>query len=138
MTPQQISLIQGSFAKVAPISEQAAVLFYRRLFELDPNLRALFDDTDMAAQGAKLMRMIGTVVNGLDNLGALVPAIQDLGRRHVNYGVEAPHYDTVGAALLWTLDQGLGDDFTPEVQEAWTAAYGVLAATMKDAAAEVA
>lgn len=133
MTPRQMMLVQRSFLKVAPIAEQAAELFYSRLFTLDPALKPLFKG-DMAAQGRKLMRMIGTAVNGLDRLDALVPAVQDLGRRHVNYRVLPAHYDTVGAALLWTLEKGLGDDFTPEVKEAWATVYGILAQTMKDAA----
>ncbi len=133
MTPKQKTLVQVSFAKVAPIAEQAAELFYRRLFTLDPALKPLFKG-DMQEQGRKLMRMIGTAVNGLDRLEALVPAVQDLGRRHVGYGVRPAHYDTVGAALLWTLEQGLGADFTPEVKTAWATVYGILAQTMKDAA----
>lgn len=135
MTPKQKHLVQDSFAKVAPIADQAATLFYQRLFTLDPNLKPLFK-SGMEEQGRKLMKMIGTAVNGLDDLNALVPAVQDLGRRHVDYGVKDPHYDTVGSALLWTLEQGLGDDFTTETKEAWAEVYGILATTMKDAAAE--
>ena len=118
---------------VAPISEQAAVLFYGRLFELDPNLRALFK-SNLKDQGKKLMHMLGMVVHGLANLESLLPAVKNLGARHVDYGVEDSHYDTVGAALLWTLEQGLGKGFTPEVKDAWATAYGALAATMKNAA----
>lgn len=135
MTPKQKLLVQDSFAKVAPIADQAATLFYQRLFTLDPNLKPLFKSS-MEEQGRKLMKMIGTAVNGLDNLTALVPTVQDLGRRHVDYGVKDQHYDTVGSALLWTLEQGLGDDFTTETKEAWAEVYGILATTMKDAAAE--
>lgn len=133
MTPKQKLLVQATFAQVAPIAEQAAALFYQRLFELDPSLKALFHG-DMTEQGKKLMRMIAMAVNGLDRLSELVPAVQDLGRRHVNYGVTAAHYDTVGAALLWTLAQGLGPAFTPEVRDAWGTVYGILAQTMIDAA----
>jgi hemoglobin-like flavoprotein len=133
MTPKQKVLVQRSFLKVAPIAEQAADLFYSRLFSLDPALQPLFKG-DMKEQGRKLMRMIATAVNGLDRLEELVPAIQDMGRRHVVYGVRAAHYDSVGAALLWTLEKGLGPEFTPEVKEAWAAVYGILAGTMKDAA----
>ncbi len=133
MTPKQKVLVQRSFLKVAPIAEQAADLFYARLFKLDPALQPLFKG-DMKEQGRKLMRMIATAVNGLDRLEELVPAVQDLGRRHVVYGVRPTHYDTVGAALLWTLEQGLGPDFAPEVRDAWAAVYGILAGTMKDAA----
>ena len=134
MTEEQIAHVQQSFAKVAPIAQTAAGLFYGRLFEMDPTLRPLFKG-DMEEQGRKLMDMIAVVVDGLDRLDEIVPEVQDLGRRHAGYGVEDAHYDTVGGALLWTLEQGLGADFTPDVREAWTAAYGVLATTMKDAAA---
>ena len=134
MTPQQIELVQQSWTKVKPISEQAAELFYGRLFELDPALKALFKG-DMKAQGAKLMTMIHTAVNGLTKLDAIVPAVQALGVRHVDYGVEAKDYDTVGAALLWTLEQGLGDAFDDATRAAWTETYTILATTMKDAAA---
>src|ERR1700728_1937501 len=118
MTPQQVALVQASFAKVAPIAEQAAALFYGRLFETAPETRALFHG-DMGAQGQKLMGAITTVVTNLDNLGAVVPVAQELAMRHVGYGVRAEHYAPVGAALLWTLEQGLGADFTPEVGAAW-------------------
>jgi hemoglobin-like flavoprotein len=134
MTPEQKQLVQDSFAKVVPIAEQAAALFYQRLFVLDPSLKPLFKG-DMTEQGKKLMTMIGTAVNGLDKLDAIVPAVQDLGRKHVGYGVKDEHYDTVGSALVWTLDQGLGDDFTPQTRDAWITVYGILSTTMKDAAA---
>lgn len=132
--PRQTSLVQQTFAQVAPIADQAAAMFYRRLFELDPSLSLLFRG-DMDQQGRKLMQMIGAAVNGLDNLDKLVPVVQKLGVRHAGYGVQDAHYDTVGAALLWTLEQGLGPAFTSEVRNAWTAVYGVLATTMKTAAA---
>jgi len=133
MTPQDKKLVQESFAKVAPIAEQAAALFYQNLFTMDPSLKALFKG-DMKEQGEKLMKMIAVAVNGLDRLEAIVPAVQSLGRRHVDYGVKPEHYDTVGAALLQTLSMGLGAEFTPEVKDAWTTVYGVLAGTMKAAA----
>lgn len=133
MTPEQIKLVQDSFAKVAPIAPAAAELFYGRLFELDPSLKPLFKG-DMKEQGAKLMKMIGTAVNSLKDLAAIVPAVQALGERHVDYGVEDSHYATVGEALLWTLDQGLGDDFTIETKEAWTITYNTLASVMIEAA----
>ncbi len=137
MTPEQALLVKTSWAKVMPISEKAAELFYGKLFELDPELKSLFKG-DMQEQGRKLMAMINTAVNGLDKLEAIVPAVQELGKRHVGYGVEDKDYDTVGAALLWTLETGLGDDFTPEVKEAWATVYGVLADTMKAAAKDAA
>jgi hemoglobin-like flavoprotein len=137
MQPEQKLLVQESFAKVAPISALAADLFYGRLFELDPSLKPLFKG-DMKEQGQKLMKMLRIAVDGLDDLDKLVPAVQDMGRRHATYGVENSHYDTVGASLLWTLEQGLGPAFTPEVKEAWTVVYALLAHTMKEAAEEAA
>jgi hemoglobin-like flavoprotein len=134
MTPDEITKVRTSFAKVVPIKDAAAGLFYGRLFELDPSLKPLFKG-DIKEQGAKLMAMIATAVAGLDRLETIVPAVQALGRRHVGYGVQDTHYDTVAAALLWTLEQGLGAAFTPDVKAAWTSAYGVLAGTMKEAAA---
>jgi len=135
MTPEQIELVKTSWAQVVPIADTAAKLFYGKLFELDPALKPLFKG-DMTEQGRKLMRMVGTAVNGLDRLDQIVPAVKDLGVRHVAYGVQDSHYDTVGSALLWTLDQGLGDGFTPDVETAWATVYGLLADTMKSAAAE--
>ncbi|ANQ49176.2 hemin receptor [Flammeovirga yaeyamensis] len=136
MTSQQKKLVQNTFAMVAPISDKAAEIFYTKLFELDPSLRPLFK-TDIKEQGKKLMTMLAAAVNGLNDLDALVPVVQDLGRRHVVYQVEDKHYDTVAEALLYTLGVGLGDDWTDEVQEAWTTVYTVLATTMKEAAATV-
>ena len=133
MTPQQKELVQSSWEKVVPISDTAASLFYGKLFELDPSLRPMFT-SDIKEQGKKLMTMITVAVRGLDNLGALVPAVQALGRRHTGYGVKDEHYATVATALLWTLEQGLGPDFTPETKEAWVVVYTILADTMKGAA----
>jgi hemoglobin-like flavoprotein len=134
MTPEQKRLVQASFEQVMPISEAAARLFYNRLFELDPRLRPLFKG-DLQEQGRKLMQMIGMVVKGLDRLDEIVPAAQALGQRHVAYGVKDQDYETVGAALLWTLAKGLGAAFTPETKEAWTAAYKLLTASMTSAVA---
>jgi len=130
MNPQEISLVQASFRKVAPIAPQAAGLFYARLFELDPSLRALFHG-DMNDQGKKLMQMIGLAVNGLSRLDTLAPTVRQLGMRHAAYHVKDEHYDTVGEALLWTVGKGLGAEFTAEMQAAWARAYWVLAETMK-------
>ena len=135
VTAGQKSLVQGSFADIAGIADDAAVLFYQRLFELDPSLRQMFRG-DMAEQRKKLMQMLTAAVKGLDHLDRLVPVVQDLGRRHAAYGVAESHYDTVAAALLWTLEMGLGRGFTPEVKGAWVAVYTLLATTMKDAARE--
>jgi hemoglobin-like flavoprotein len=129
MTLEQIRAIQESFAKVAPISEQAAALFYGRLFEVDPAIRPLFHG-DMKEQGRKLMATLAVVVNNLDDLGAVLQAASALAKRHVAYGVKPAHYTPVGEALLWTLQQGLGAAWTPELAAAWAAAYGVLSEYM--------
>lgn len=136
LTAQQIELVQASWEKVVPIQETAAELFYGRLFEIAPEVKPLFKG-DMKSQGRKLMTMLNTAVRSLNDLEKIVPAVQDSGRRHVGYGVKDEHYDKVAEALLWTLDQGLGEDFTSEVQEAWVAVYTLLATVMKEAAAEV-
>jgi hemoglobin-like flavoprotein len=133
MTPQQVAQVQASFKKVAPIADQAAALFYGRLFETAPEVRALFTG-DLKAQGRKLMTTIATVVNGLDDLEAIALAVCDLAKRHVAYGVRPEHYAPVGAALLWTVEQGLGGDFTPAVSAAWAAAYAALSDMMIAAA----
>jgi hemoglobin-like flavoprotein len=132
---KHIELVQSTWKTVLLIENEAARLFYARLFELDPDLRQLFKAGDLREQGLKLTAMITAAVNGLNRLDTIVPAVQALGRRHANYGVTDAHYETVAAALVWTLDQGLGDSFTPEVREAWVGVYGILAKTMKEAAA---
>jgi hemoglobin-like flavoprotein len=137
MNAEQIAMVQSTWAKVLPIKDTAASLFYGKLFELDPELRPMFK-ASLEEQGAKLMTMIDAAVGGLGDLGALVPAVQDLGRRHANYGVVDEHYDTVAVALLWTLEKGLGEDFTPPVKQAWTETYLTLAGVMKGAAAKMA
>jgi nitric oxide dioxygenase len=129
MTPEQISLVQQSFAKVAPISDAAAALFYDRLFVVAPSVRAMFPE-DMTEQRKRLMGMLATVVGGLSNLEAILPAASALAKRHVAYGAKAEHYPVVGATLLWTLEKGLGDAWTPELAQAWTTAYGVLSGFM--------
>ena len=134
MTPTQVDMIRTSWTAVEPIGDVAATLFYDRLFELQPALRRLFARTDMDQQKKILIQTLTVVVKSLDRLDQLVPAIEALGRRHAGYGVRAGHYDTVGAALLWTLGQGLGDAFTPELETAWTEAYSTLASVMIGAA----
>ncbi len=129
MTPDQIKLVQESFAKVAPISDKASELFYGRLFEIAPSVRALFPD-DMTEQRKKLMATLAIVVNGLTNLDAILPAASALAKRHVGYGAQPAHYPVVGEALLWTLEKGLGPSWTPQVASAWTAAYGTLSGFM--------
>jgi hemoglobin-like flavoprotein len=136
MTPAQIDEVKRSFSLVAPIADRAGMLFYTRLFEIDPSLRPLFK-ADIEAQSKKLMQMIAVAVNGLGRIETIVPAVHALGARHAGYGVTDEHYDTVATALLWTLEQGLGTAFTPAAREAWTAAYLLLAGTMKAAAREL-
>lgn len=133
MTPEQIILVRSSWEKVLPIADKAAELFYGKLFEIDPSLKPLFKG-NMSEQGKKLMMMITTAVKALDNVESILPAVQNLGKRHAGYGVTDEMYDTVGAALLWTLGAGLGSGFTDEVKQAWTVTYTTLATVMKDAA----
>ena len=135
MTPHQIDLVQQTFAEIKPIAPAAAELFYARLFMLDPALKPMFTG-DMAKQGQMLMSVIGTAVMGLRNLEGLAPIVRKLGARHVAYGVKTEHYATVGAALLWTLQVGLKEKFTPEVKDAWAAAYGLLSDVMQLGAME--
>ncbi|AXT58842.1 hemin receptor [Aquimarina sp. AD10] len=137
MEKRTIELVQSSFEKVAPIAETAAKIFYDKLFELDPELEKLFPASNpeaMKGQGNKLMTMLASAVSGLTQLDKLIPILENLGKTHVGYNVEVSHYDTVGAALLETLSIGLGEDFTPEVKEAWTETYNVMASVMKTAA----
>src|ERR1700745_2060274 len=129
MTPDQITLVQQSFAKVAPIADQAAAMFYDRLFAIAPRVNTLFP-ADMTEQRRKLMATLAAVVSGLSNLESILPAASALATRHVAYGAKAEHYPVVGGALLWTLEKGLGADWTPDVAEAWTAAYATLSGYM--------
>ena len=137
MTPTDKQLIRSTWAAVEPIQDAASDLFYERLFELDPWLAELFAETDMRRQGRMLMQTLAIVVKSLDDLSAVVPAVQALGRRHVGYGVKAEDYATVGEALLWTLEAGLGDAFTPEARTAWAGAYSVVSTVMIEAAADL-
>jgi hemoglobin-like flavoprotein len=134
MTNEQLKLVQDSFKQVAPIAETAAQLFYARLFELDPDLELLFKG-NLSEQGRKLMQMLALAVNSLDRIEQLLPVVRSLGTRHVNYGVRDKDYDTVGQALLWTLGKGLGDAFTPAVEEAWSNVYAMLASEMQSGTA---
>jgi hemoglobin-like flavoprotein len=133
MTPKQVAQVQQSFAMVAPVADEAAALFYGRLFEIAPQLRPLFRG-DMAEQGRKLMATLAVVVNGLTRLEAILPAASALARRHVDYGVRPDHYRPVGLALLWTLERSLGSQWTPDLAAAWTAAYTTLSDYMIDEA----
>jgi hemoglobin-like flavoprotein len=130
MTPEQIALVQSSFKSIAPIASKAADLFYDRLFEIAPDVRSLFP-ADLSGQKVKLIAMLATAVNNLHQLAAILPAVRDLGSRHRGYGVTTEHYAPVGAALIWTLEQGLGPAFTSDVKAAWDEAYSTLAGAMQ-------
>jgi hemoglobin-like flavoprotein len=134
MSPEQKHLVKTTWAMVVPIADTAAGLFYERLFAIDASTRPMFASTNMAEQRKKLMQALAFVVNGLDKTEQLLPTIQSLGRNHVRYGVTDAHYNSVGAALLWTLERGLKDAWTPSVKDAWIAAYTLVAGAMKDAA----
>lgn len=136
MTPDQKSLVQATWKQVVPIADMAAGLFYDRLFEIDPSVRKLFRSTDMVKQRQMLMHVVGMAVAGLDKLDSLMSTVEDLGRRHAGYGVQDAHYDSVGAALLWTLEKGLGDAWNSEVAAAWTEVYGILSGIMRRAQSE--
>jgi nitric oxide dioxygenase len=129
ITEDQVTLVQTSFEHVAPIAEEAGLMFYGRLFELAPHARALFGD-DIGPQARRTMGAIATAVAGLDDIARLTPFLMRLGARHAGYGVQPEHFDLAGAALLWTLGRGLGERFTTEVHDAWAAAYGLLADAM--------
>ena len=135
MSPEQKALVKETWQKVEPMADAATRLFYDRLFEIDATTRQLFKTTDLTEQRRKLFQTLTMIVGGLDHLETLVPAIEDLGRRHAQFGVTNAHYETVGAALLWTLEQGLGSGWTPEVKGAWSSAYALLADIMRAAAA---
>lgn len=135
MNKQEIQILQRSFSLIEPLAETAASLFYARLFELDPTLRSMFK-ADIKEQGEKLMATLKLVVVGLDNPEKIISVVQSLGRRHIEYGVQSQHYVTVGEALLWTLEKGLGDAYTPEIENAWKTAFTLLSGLMLKAAAE--
>jgi hemoglobin-like flavoprotein len=137
MTPDQVALVQESFKQVAPIADKAADLFYDRLFTIAPEVRPLFP-TDLTEQKKKLMQMLATAVTNLHQVEKILPAVEELGRRHITYGVTEKHFEPVGAALLWTLEQGLGPTFTPPVKAAWTETYLTVAGVMTKAAAAAA
>jgi hemoglobin-like flavoprotein len=134
MTPDQKRLVRETWEQVAPTADAAADLFYRRLFEIDPTTRELFRATDMFSQQKKLLQTLGFAIGGLDHLDLLMSRVEDLGRRHVGYGVTDAQYDSMRAALLWTLEQRLGRGWTPAVASAWTEVYGLLSAVMRTAA----
>jgi hemoglobin-like flavoprotein len=131
MHPDQTKLVQSTWAMVAPIADTAATLFYDRLFTIDPATRSLFRNTNLPEQRKKLVQAMSFVINGLEGPDGLLATLEDLGHRHAGYGVTDAHYDTVGAALLWTLEQGLASNWTLEAKDAWTAAFGLVADTMR-------
>lgn len=135
ITQQQKDLVKKTWVMVVPISDKAAELFYGRLFELEPEYKAMFKH-DMTEQGKKLMKTINIAVEALDDLEPLIPTLKQMGADHVGYGVKERDYNVVGASLLWTLEKGLGEEFTDEVKNAWGAVYEVLASVMKEGAAE--
>jgi hemoglobin-like flavoprotein len=137
VSPEQKELVKQTWLKVAPMADAAARLFYDRLFEIDATTRPLFEATDLTEQRRKLIQALTMVVHGLDSLEALIPTIADLGRRHAQFGVTDAQYDAVGAALLWTLEQGLGSGWTPQMRVAWSGAYALLADVMRTAASAV-
>lgn len=133
MLSGQKKLIHDTWAQVVPIADRAAALFYQRLFEIDPSTRSLFRTADMVQQRKKLIQILSVAVSSLDNLGALGKTVEDLGRRHAGYGVKDAHYDSVGIALLWTLEQGLGEAWTAPAAAAWKEVYGLLSGIMRSA-----
>lgn len=137
MTPKQIQIVRDTWQQVMPTAATAAGLFYDRLFETEPGLRRLFARTDMAAQHGKLLQVLDVAVAGLERPESVLPVLQNLGRRHAGYGITTGHFDAVGAAFLWTLEQGLGEVWTPAAEDAWTEAYGMVAAAMCQGLAEV-
>lgn len=132
MNAEQIALVRKTFEKVEPIAQETGDLFYNRLFEIDPGIRPLFKG-DIKKQALMLMTVIGLAVRGLDRPESIADSIRSLGARHYSYGVTPPDYNTFGAALIWALEQSMGDDFTPEVKAAWVEAFAVLSQAMKDA-----
>lgn len=136
MGPETERLVRESWAQFEPVAEQSARFFYDKLFEVHPEAERLFARTDMTAQGRKVMQMLAEIVRALDQPEQLITEVADLGRRHVHYGVQDSDYDSVGTALLWTLEHGLGPAFTPEIRDAWTEAYLLLSSVLRRAAAQ--
>lgn len=134
MNPEKVTLVQDSFKKVAAIAETAADIFYQRLFEIAPEVRPLFP-TELTDQKKKLMQTLTVAVNSLHEIESIVPTVKALGAKHVGYGVKDEHYDSVGAALLYTLEEGLGTEWNAELADAWTETYVILSTTMKEGAA---
>jgi hemoglobin-like flavoprotein len=138
VSPEHKTIVKSTWSQVVPIADRASTLFYDRLFTLDLSLRPMFEDVDMKEQRKKLMQALASVVNGLDHLDSLIPVLENLGRSHRRYLVTDQHYETVGAALLWTLEQGLASTWTLAVESAWMAAYQAVAGIMRRAANDAA
>ena len=136
IAPEQIELVRSTWTYVAPMAEEAATLFYGRLFQLDPAIKPMFAQSNLQVEKRKLMQTIGVAIKHLHRLDAILPVVRDLGRRQACYGVQERHFDTVAEALLWAFEQGLGDRFTADVRDAWAITSAVLVDTMKDAAAD--
>jgi len=126
LTEDQRRLVVESFAPLVPIADQASTYFYHRLWEIAPETRSMFGSTDMAAQGMKLMQSLGVAVRAVHDLDSLTPYLRDLGQRHIGYGVAQEQYPLVGTALLWSIERCLGDDYTPELHDAWSATYALI------------
>ena len=134
MNSDQIHILRHTWAQVVPMGETAIALFYQRLFEVDPSLQSMFHSVNPSVQHQKLFKALNSVINDLERPDQLLPVLEQLGRRHASYGVRDAHYDSVGAALLWTLKQGLGTAWTPAAQTAWSEAYTLIANIMRNAA----
>jgi hemoglobin-like flavoprotein len=137
MIPERRQLVTESWKSLAPNGAMVGAIFYRRLFEIDPTLRPLFARVPMDDQIHKLVTMLDLVVHWLDLPERLVPVLKQLGERHTKYGVQDEHYTKVGTALLGTLEEGLGDKFTPELRSAWTEAFLLISSLMRRGAAKI-
>lgn len=135
MTPENVTAIRDTWSAIEPVADEVAAQFYDRLFDIDPSTRPLFRHTDLPEQRRKLLAVIGTVIDHLEEIHTLIPTVEALGRRHTGYGVEDRHYDTVGEALLWAFESNLGEKWTPEAADAWTQAYTMLAGVMRSGGA---
>ena len=133
ITDKQRQLVTLSFARLVPISTEAAAMFYNRLWEIAPETRAMFDSVDISQQGMKIMQTLGVTVRALHDLDTISPILQDLGKRHISYGVTREQYELVKSALLWMIEQTLKKDFTPETRAAWIAAYDLITSIVTSA-----
>lgn len=137
MTPERRQLVTDSWKQLAPNAALVGQIFYRRLFEIDPKLRPMFTASLLDEQIRKITTMLDLIVHWLDVPERLVPVLKQLGARHGTYGVLDEHYAKVGSALIATLEEGLGDKFTPELRGAWTEAYLLISSLMRRGAAKI-